>query len=90
VPRAELVCGKVGDDGDVMAAQLVKLALRLLAGRAACMAASCCTCMPWRFVSPCSSVAMLESCVWVYAPVRTELFMRGGDLSCEEETCRAR
>jgi hypothetical protein len=41
VPRAELACGRVGDDGDVMAAQLVRLALRLLLSRAACMAASC-------------------------------------------------
>jgi hypothetical protein len=90
VPRAELACGRVGDDGDVMAAQLVRLALRLLARRAACMAASCCTCMTWRFVSPRASVAMLEPCVWVYAPVGTELVVRGGDLSCEAETCRAR
>jgi hypothetical protein len=52
VPRAELACGRVGDDDDVMAAQLVRPALRLLTGRAACMAASCCTCMTWRFVSP--------------------------------------
>jgi hypothetical protein len=86
VPRAELACGRVGDDGDVMAAQLVRPALRLLARRAACMAASCCTCMTWRFVSPRASVAMLELCVWVYAPVETELVVRGGDLSCEAET----
>jgi hypothetical protein len=45
VPRAELACGRVGDDGDVMAAQLVRPTLRLLAGWAACMVASCCTCM---------------------------------------------
>jgi hypothetical protein len=32
VPRAELACGRVGDDGDGMAAQLVNLALRLLSG----------------------------------------------------------
>jgi hypothetical protein len=39
VPR---VHGRVGDDGDVIAAKLVRLALRLLAGRAVYMAASCC------------------------------------------------
>jgi hypothetical protein len=32
VPRDELACGRVGDDGDVMAAQPVKLTLRLLLG----------------------------------------------------------
>jgi hypothetical protein len=39
VPRVELACGGVGDDGDVMAAQPVSPALRLMAGRAACMTA---------------------------------------------------
>jgi hypothetical protein len=32
VPRAELPCGRVGDDGDGMAAQPVRPALRLLSG----------------------------------------------------------
>jgi hypothetical protein len=32
VPRAEFACGRVGDDGDGMAAQPVKPALRLLSG----------------------------------------------------------
>jgi hypothetical protein len=81
VPRAELACGRVGDDADVMAAQLVRPALRLLTGRAACMAASCCTCMTWRFVSPHASVAMLVPCVWTHTPVGTGLVVRGGDLS---------
>jgi hypothetical protein len=73
VPRAELACGRVGDDGDVMVALLVRPALRLSAGRAACMAASCCTCMTWRFVPPHASVAILVSCVWAHTPVGTEL-----------------
>jgi hypothetical protein len=81
VPRAELACGKVGDDGNVMAAQLVRPALRLLAEWAACMAASCCTCMTWRFVPPHASVAMLEPCVWIHTPVGAGLVVRGGDLS---------
>jgi hypothetical protein len=42
VPRSELECGRAEDDGNVMAAQLVRPALRLLAGRAVCMAANCC------------------------------------------------
>jgi hypothetical protein len=32
VPQAELACGRVGDDGDGMAAQPVRPALRLLSG----------------------------------------------------------
>jgi hypothetical protein len=77
VPQVELACGRVGDDGDVMAAQLVRLALMHLAGRAACMAASCCTFMTWRFVPPHTSVAMLEPCVWAHTPVGTGLVVRG-------------
>jgi hypothetical protein len=36
VPQAKLACGKVGDDGDGMAVQLSRLALRLLSGPAVC------------------------------------------------------
>jgi hypothetical protein len=35
VPRAKLACGRVGDDGDGMAAQPGRPALRLLSGPAA-------------------------------------------------------
>jgi hypothetical protein len=99
VPWAELACGRAGDDGDVMVAQLVRPALRLLAGRAACMAASCCTCMMWRFVPPRGLVVTLVSCVWAHVPVGAGLLVRGGDFSwpglvvrggdssCEVETC---
>jgi hypothetical protein len=90
VPRAELACGRVVGDGDVMAAQPVKPALRLLSGRAACMAASCCTCMAWRIVPPRASVAVLVPCIWAHAPVGAGLVVRGGDLSWGAETCRAR
>jgi hypothetical protein len=90
VPRAELACGRVGDDGDVMAVQLVRPALRLLAGRAACMAASRCICMTWRCVPPHTSVMMLEPCVWAHTLVGTRLVVRGGVLSCEAESCRVR
>jgi hypothetical protein len=88
VLRAEFACGRAGDDGDVMVAQLVRLALRLVSGPAACMAFSCCTCMTWRFVPPHASVAMLVPCVWARTPVMTGLVVRGEDLSCEAETCR--
>jgi hypothetical protein len=73
VPRAKLACGRVGDDGDVIAAQLVRPPLRLFTGWAACMAASCCTCMKWRFVPPQAPVMMLEPCVWDHTPVGTGL-----------------
>jgi hypothetical protein len=81
VPRVVLVCGRVGDDGDVMATQPVRPALRLLSGRAACMAAGCCTCMARRIVPPRASVAVLAPCVWAHVPVGAGLVVRGGDLS---------
>jgi hypothetical protein len=77
VPRAVLACGRVGDDGDVMATQPVRPALRLLSGQATCMAASCCTCMAWRIIPPRASVAVLAPCVLAHVPVGAE-------------TCRAR
>jgi hypothetical protein len=40
VPRAELACGRVGDDVDGMAVQLDRPALMLLSRTAACMTAS--------------------------------------------------
>jgi hypothetical protein len=86
LPRAELACGKVGDDGDVMATQPVGPTLRLLAGQAASMAASCCSCVTWRFVSPHASVAMLAPCVWAHVLVGAGPVVRGRDLSCEAET----
>jgi hypothetical protein len=90
VPRAKFACGRVGDDGDVIAAQLVRPALRLLSGRAAYMAANCCICMTWRFVPPYVSVVVLMSYVWAHALVGTGLVVRGEVLLCEAETCRAR
>jgi hypothetical protein len=90
VPRAELACGRVGVDGDVMAAQPVKPALRPLLERVACMAASCCTCTTWGIVPPRASVVALVLCVWAHVPVGAGLLVRGGDLSCEAETCHTR
>jgi hypothetical protein len=82
VPRAELACGRARDDGDGMAAQLVRPALRLLSGGAACMAASCCTCMTWEIVPPRASVVVLAPHAMAHVPVGA-----GGWL-CEAETCR--
>jgi hypothetical protein len=95
VPRAELACGRVGDDGNGMVAQLVRPALRLLSRSAACMAASSCICMEWRIVPPCVSVVVLASwaCAVCHGPCTSRSWgevERGGDFSCEAETCRAR
>jgi hypothetical protein len=77
-------CGRVEVDGDVMVVRLVRLALRLLPGQVACMAASCRPRVTWRFDSPHALVASPEPCVWAHALVGD------GDLSCEAETCHAR
>jgi hypothetical protein len=69
-----------------MAAQPVSPALRVMAGRAACMTASCCSRVTWRFALLYVSVAMLASCVRAHALVGDGLVVRGGDLSCEAET----
>jgi hypothetical protein len=88
VPRVVLACGRAGDDGDVMAAQPVRPAVRLLPGQATCMATNCCSRVTWRFVPPHASMAVLALCVWDHVPVRAEsprarrrLLVRGGDLS---------
>jgi hypothetical protein len=86
---AELACGRAGDDGDVIAAQPIIPALRLMAGRAGCMTARCSR-VTWRFALLYVSVAMLAPCVRAHALVGAGLLVRGGDLSCEAETCRAR
>jgi hypothetical protein len=88
VPRAKLACVRVGDDVDVMVAQLGRPALRLLSGPAACMAASWRICMA-RVVIPPHVIAK------VLAPqavphVMTHSPVRVGGSSCEVDTCRAR
>jgi hypothetical protein len=90
VPLAGLACGRVGDEGDVMAAQPVRPALRPLSGRAPCMAANCCICMAQGTIPLHASVVALTLCVWAHVPVGVGLLVRGGDLSFEAETCRAR
>jgi hypothetical protein len=84
VPRAELACGRAGDDGDGIAVQPVRPALRLLLGSAAYMDASCCICMAWGIVPPRASVVVLAPCAMAHTSVRA-----GGRL-CEVETSRVR
>jgi hypothetical protein len=52
------------------------------------MAASCCTYMTWRIIPPRASVVVLTLCVWAHVPAGARLVVRGGDFSCEAETCR--
>jgi hypothetical protein len=59
MPRAELACGRVGDDVDVMAVQSDRSSLRTLLGPTACMTASWCICLAWGIVPPCVSVVVL-------------------------------
>jgi hypothetical protein len=79
IHHQQLACGREGDDGDVMAAQLVRPALRLLAGRAACMAASCCT--SWRGDS-----FLRTRQLWCSSRVSGPTHQSGLDLSCEAKT----
>jgi hypothetical protein len=65
-----------------MVARLVRVALRLLPGQVACMAASCRPRVTWRFASPHALVVSPELCVWAHALVGDR------DLSCEAETYR--
>jgi hypothetical protein len=78
------VCGRAGDDGDVMVVRLVRLALRLLPRQVACMAASYCFCVTWRFAPPHALAASLKLCARAHALVGAV------GLSCEAETCCAR
>jgi hypothetical protein len=66
----------VEGDGDVMVARLVRPALRLLLGQVACMAASCCFRVTWRFAPSCASVMTPGP----RALVRAGLVVQGGDL----------
>jgi hypothetical protein len=89
VPRTKLACGRVGDDGDGMAAQPGINALTLLSRPAAC--------------AGCQLVRLHGIGNW--SPTRRSggarapdsrrmsgqrLVARGGELSCRAETCRAR
>jgi hypothetical protein len=71
-----------------MFARPVRHALRLLPGLVACMAASCCLRVMWRFAPSCVSVLAPELCIWALRTSRSRtcrarwgLVVRGGDLS---------
>jgi hypothetical protein len=102
VPRAELACCIVRDGGDVTAAQPSRAVLRLLSGPAACSGRQL-VCLHGAGNRPptrrgedvCVSGSRRVS--WPTPQSKTEtarankrLVVRGGDLLCEAETCRAR
>jgi hypothetical protein len=100
VPRAKLACGRVGDDVDGMAVQPGRPTLRLLSGIAACMGRQLVplhgmgnrsptrhsgdTCAP----SSCHVSWPTPQSESGGARARRRLVVRGGDLTCEAETCR--
>jgi hypothetical protein len=100
VPRAKRACGRVGHDADGMAVQPGRPALRLLTGLTTCMGRQL---VPLRGTRNHSStcrgggarVPGSRRASWPTpqsesggARVRRRLLMRGGDSSCEAETCR--
>jgi hypothetical protein len=102
VPRAELTCGRVGDDVDGMVVQLDRPALRLLSRPAACMTVTvgvfawCGESFPHAFRWWCSHPRLAPR-VMAHTLVgagesscEAETCRATGDLSCEAETCRAR
>jgi hypothetical protein len=78
VPRAELACGREGDDGDVMAMQLVRSALRLLPGEPSAW--------PPAVVPARRGDSFLHMAVLM--PVSEPTHQLGPDFLCEAETCR--
>jgi hypothetical protein len=95
VPRAELACGRVGDDVDGMAVQPDRPALRLLSGPAACMTTSWCICMARGIGPPRVSVVVLapQARAACHGPRSSRSWgelVRGIDFSCEAGTSRAR
>jgi hypothetical protein len=88
VPRAELACGRVGDDVDGMAVQSNIPALRLLSGPVACMTASWRICMARGIVPPRILVVVLAP--QARAACHSPRTNQSGESSCEAETCRAR
>jgi hypothetical protein len=102
VPRVEFACCRVRGDGDLTVAQLSRAALRLLSGPAACTGRQL-VCLhgmghpppPRRGGGVCvpGSRHVVRFVPWSeteIARANEQLFMRGGDLSCEIETCCAR
>jgi hypothetical protein len=97
VPRAEFACCRVGDDGDLTAAQLSRTALRLLSGPAA-DAGRQLVCLHGMGNRPPRVVAEVftrrDRATWSgsreAARANEQLVVQGGDSSCEAERDRAR
>jgi hypothetical protein len=95
VPLAWLACGSVGGDGDGMVVQLSKPALRLLSGPAACMGSQLVRLDgagigPPRVVVEAFVPQDRATCHDPRCSRSWGELARGGDLSCETETYRAR
>jgi hypothetical protein len=95
VPRVKLACGRVGDGGNGMEVQQGRPALRLLSEPAACMSRQLVYLHGAGNWSPHVVTQMFAA--WGRAacrgphPSRSRgRLVRGGDWSCEAETCRAR
>jgi hypothetical protein len=98
VPWVKTACDRVGDDGDGMAAQLSKPALRLLSGPAACVGCQLVQLHGAGNRSPTRRGGGVRSSrtrrvSWPTpqlesggARVGQRLVVRGGNLSCEAET----
>jgi hypothetical protein len=88
VPRAELACCRVGDDGDLMAAQPGGAALRLLSGPAA---------VAGRRLVYLHGMGNRPHALWwrcsrpgIAPRGVARAWVGGGDYSCERVACRAR
>jgi hypothetical protein len=91
VPRAQLACGSVGDDGDGMVVQPGRPALRLLSGPAVCMGRQMVRLHGAGNRSPTRRGGGVRATCHGPRPSRSRgELTRGGDLSCEAESCRAR
>jgi hypothetical protein len=95
VPRAELACCRVGDDGDLTAAQPSRAALRLLSGPAARAGRQLVHLHGMGNRSPRVIVGVFtpwDHATWFGLRLgrRRRLLIRMSSLSCEAETCRVR
>jgi hypothetical protein len=84
------VCGRVEVDGDVMVTRLVRFAFKAPAGAGHLHGRQLLSPCDVEIRLPACVGGLAEPCVWAHALVRAGLVVRGGDLSCEAETCRAR
>jgi hypothetical protein len=95
VPQAELACYRVGDDGDLMAAQSGRATLRLLSGPTACAGRQL-VCLHVMGTDPLRVVVEVlmprDHATWCGSCLsqRRRLVVRMSSLSCEAETCHVR